>query len=150
MNESIEDLHLVTRSIAKKEEELLSENVHFQFKDMSLSHLHHLRKDIEDTIEKKTQIELLKIIQTCFNKYSDILFVNYLCQACLHIHFDIEPSEKRLSYEIAQVGINPYSELESHVLEDIKPLLQKCNLTDYVFQYTHYDECHNGYFFRRS
>lgn len=66
----------------------------------------------------------------------------------------VEPD--RLGYFLAEkcrVYIKPFGEpfFQDEDLENLrKKMLRRFDATDYVWANTHYDECDNGFFFRRS
>jgi hypothetical protein len=63
--------------------------------------------------------------------------------------------KSRLGYTLASLPMSPYASGSSKVSAAYWRYLQEINqlgfnFASYVFDHTHYDECHDGHFFRRS
>jgi hypothetical protein len=77
--------------------------------------------------------------------------LNKLGEALRHRVLKEKPTTERLGYALADIyqELNqiPQNEREEKLLRDV---LSHLDVADYIFSHTHYDECSNGYFFRRS
>lgn len=80
---------------------------------------------------------------------SDCEAIRFLAEAMLHTRQKVKPSVEKLGYELASLNYDSRKE-NDETNKLYRRLLQKIDVTDYVFAHTHYDECSNGYFFRRS
>jgi hypothetical protein len=81
-------------------------------------------------------------------KKSKSEFVFNYAEAMMHVNLQIKPTTKRLGYALANVkSPEPLSKENSDLLEKIK---NEFDREGYIFRNTNYDECSNGYFFRRN
>lgn len=116
-------------------------------------------KTREELIKEKEQIEAqIKELerQEDFALYkeairSDCEAIRFLAEAMLHVRQGVKPSVEKLGYELANLDYIYKSNRENEETNALyRRLIRKLDITDYVFAHTHYDECSNGHFFRRS
>jgi len=74
-----------------------------------------------------------------------------LAEAMRHVVLKEQPTTPKLGYEIASIDAKqnqiPKNDEELKLLGRVLGYL---NVSSYVFGNTHYDECSNGFYFRRS
>lgn len=63
-----------------------------------------------------------------------------------------EPSARKLAYWVADHRlVEDDKKLPDEEHEKLRQqILRRFDVSDFVFGHTHYDECHNGFYFRRS
>lgn len=81
--------------------------------------------------------------------------IRLLVEAFNHFKTGEKPTTERLAYQLANIYGTYRGELKSAVETDedkriLRDVLSQFDVVDYVFTHTHYDECSNGFFFRRS
>ena len=74
--------------------------------------------------------------------------IRLIAEACMHKVLGVEPQTERLGYELAQcrkpIGRPWYNN------SDFTTITLEFEWRSYVFTHTHYDECSNDHFLRRS
>lgn len=99
--------------------------------------------------------EIIDLAQEAKNTKID--WLSFLADAFLHEKLRIKPAEPKFGYVIAKLyqTITENSErnrdkLSQEVFLIINKIVSRFDVPEYVFRHTHYDECSNGRFFRRS
>lgn len=103
-----------------------------------------------------------KEIETLANKARDFKldWLSRIAEAMLHRKLGHKPTTKELGYALADdysmlhrdlgYPFNFKKQIPADVFKTLKEMQMHFDLTDYIFAKTHYDECDNGFFRRRS
>ena len=75
-----------------------------------------------------------------------------IAEAMRHVVLKEKPTTENLGYTISEFSEKDLKNIPTNENEKIllKNVLSNIDIIDYVFATTHYDECSNGFFFRRS
>jgi hypothetical protein len=117
------------------------------------TNIKELKKDLAER-----QLNKNKILAQTAKATNDPILVA-LADAMMHHLYSVLPKTK-VAYTLADISrtIDGFEGPMGHPLkldteektQLLRQLLQRFSPTDYIFNHTHYDECDNGFFFRRS
>ncbi len=106
-----------------------------------------IKKAVENEIAKAMNDEVEAISRKVEDTENQEL--KKLSAAMCHVCLSRKPTIKQLGYELSSIDVTsvPKNKKEEDLLRKILGYL---SVSNYVFSYTHYDECSNGFYFRRS
>lgn len=122
---------------------------------------------------KTTNVEAIKLLQTTLasnlvlHQHEEVKSLNnQIClldnqvlklfaEAMCHEVLRYKPQTERLGYELADISRKYNGDFSRVIFTDeerylFKKVLNYLDWCSYIFNHTHYDECSNGFFFRRS
>lgn len=117
-------------------------------KNCTLFQLEEIKSDIDYLIEIKKKQHWADVAEILYN--SEDYNLNLCGEALLHKFHNLAPTTEKLGYKIADVfgSISKSPIFHNELALWSYDILDA--LTTYVFQNTKYDNCDNGYFYRRS
>ena len=83
-------------------------------------------------------------------KASDSQVLCMFADAILHQKFGIKPKDTKLGYTISSLPNHKHFNFNDKQKELYEQSMDVINIEEYVFSTTHYDECSNGFYYRRS
>lgn len=135
------------------------------FDDDSDERLQETQQRIEKTLKKRIELRRLQLCREAIDMGNEKL--SALAVAMMRWYYYTTPIEKidlnydlpceveKLGYYLAQCGVGRDAIFgkffEDEKLEEMRRrILNEYDTSSYIFATTHYDECSNGRFFRRS
>jgi len=137
-------------------------------KDKTYEELINLKKDIEDELSQRILNRSLDLLEQTKTMECPMLIA--MAEAMLVCNHNIKPhvfkklypnEEQQLGYLLANWSrqtngfLNLFEEVffeedKEELTRLAKKILKRFEISDFIFAQTHYDECDNGFYFRRS